>query len=53
MMIDQFEREKRYQTMLVITRKMLDEGIISKKEFARVEHFLNKKYNPLIRAEMT
>lgn len=53
MTLDLFEREKRYQTMLAISRRLLDDGIISKKEFARVESFLNEKYQPILRAELT
>lgn len=53
MTLDLFEREKRYQTMISISRKMLTDGIISKKDFARVEGYLYEKYQPILRAELT
>lgn len=53
MTLDRNEREKRYQTMISVSRRMLTEGIISKKDFSRIESFLNEKYKPLLRAELS
>ena len=48
-----FDREQRYQTMIAVSRRMLDSGLISKKDFSRIEEYLNKKYQPILRIEMT
>ena len=47
------EREMRYQTMIAVSQRMLREGAISKKEFVRIERFLNEKYLPVHRRKMT
>lgn len=47
----QFDREMQYQAMAVIAQRMLDEGVITKKEFTRIESNLNDKYNPVFRLQ--
>lgn len=53
MMKDSFEREKRYQTMIAISRRMLQAEIISKEDYEKLERRYNEKYQPLLRVKMT
>lgn len=47
------EKDLRYQTMVTASRRLLASGHITQKEFARIEDYLNTKYQPLIRTELT
>ena len=47
----QFEQEMQYQAMVTLTQKMVDEGIISRKEYQKIETNLYEKYRPLFRSE--
>lgn len=47
----QFEQEMQYQAMVTLTQRMLDEGIISCKEYQKIEGNLYEKYRPLFRSE--
>lgn len=47
---DRFKRESRYQTMLSIFQKMLQNGIISEDDFALAETEMRAKYNPIFYA---
>ena len=47
----QFEQEMQYQAMVTLTQRMLDEGIISRKEYQKIENNLYEKYRPLFRSE--
>ena len=50
MSTEQFERETRYQTMIAISRAMLNKGILSADDFKKVEGFLREKYRPIFSA---
>lgn len=45
----QFDCEMQYQAMAAIAQRMLREGIITQKEYARIEGNLNDKYMPVFR----
>lgn len=45
----QFDREMQYQAMTAIAQRMLREGIITQKEYVRIEGNLNEKYSPVFR----
>lgn len=47
---DQFEREMRYQAMIAISQKMLDEGILSADDFEKIDGYLREKYGPIFYA---
>ena len=47
MTTEQFERETRYQTMIAISRTMVNKGILSQDDFEKVEGFLREKYQPI------
>ena len=44
---DQFEREMRYQAMMAISQKMLNEGLLSEDDFVKIEGYLREKYGPI------
>ncbi len=44
---DQFEREMRYQAMVAISRKMLNEGLLSEADFEKIDVYLREKYRPI------
>lgn len=44
---EDMRKEKLYQTTMHIARKMLEEGIISEKEYHRVEKIFIEKYKPV------
>lgn len=48
-----WERELRYQTMISVSRRMLSGGTITRRDLARIEDHLYKKYRPIHRAELT
>lgn len=45
---DQFEREKNYQASVSIARRMLNEGLIERKDFVEIRKSLVDLYKPLI-----
>lgn len=45
---EQFEREKTYQVTISIARSMLQQGIITEREFKKVNRMMVEKYRPLI-----
>ena len=44
----QFEGEKNYRVSLSITKGMLQRGLITEKEFRRMDELLKGKYSPII-----
>ena len=44
---EQFEREKEYESRMSIFRKMLKSGIITKKEYNKIDTIFVKKYAPI------
>lgn len=44
---DQFDREVRYGTAIVIWKEMLKAGIIDKQDFNRIDKLYIKRYRPL------
>ena len=53
MNINSLDGEFRYKTMIAVSRRMLTEGLISQRDFLRIESYLNEKYQPMLRAELT
>jgi len=47
----QFDQEMQYQAMNALSLRMLKEGIITQKEYTRIENGLNDKYQPIFRAK--
>ena len=45
---EQFHNEKMYQATMAMVRRMHSEGLISLKQYERVEQIFLKKYKPLI-----
>lgn len=45
---EQFEREKTYQVTLAIVRSLLDQGIITEKDYKKVNKMMVQKYHPPI-----
>lgn len=43
---DEFERERRYQTLTYFLKKMLSEGLISEEEFCRIDTRNRDKFKP-------
>ncbi len=48
MTTEQFEREKNYRTSLAIARNLVTRGIISEKDYRKIDTMLNKKFSPLL-----
>jgi hypothetical protein len=44
---DQFEREKRYQLILAIARKMVRDGVLSAGDLTEIEGMMREKYRPV------
>ena len=44
---EQFERERRYQTVMSIARRMLDAGIYTLEEYRVIDTKMRAKYRPL------
>ena len=42
----EFNAERRYQTAIIFAKKMLDEGIITQKDYAEIDTKLLEKYRP-------
>lgn len=47
---EQFERETRYGAAMALAREMLKEGIISEKEYRKIDTIFQRKYRPIIGA---
>lgn len=45
---EELRNEKLYQTTMHIARKMLRDGIISEKEYRRVDKMFIEKYHPIL-----
>ncbi|MGI6121373.1 MAG: SHOCT domain-containing protein [Saccharofermentanales bacterium] len=43
---EQFEREKNYRAALSIAKAMLSQGLISAREYGKIDTILIKKYRP-------
>ena len=44
---EQFGREKRYQLILAIARKMVRDGVLSEGDFIEIERMMREKYRPV------
>jgi len=44
----QFEREKNYGAGVAVARMMLSKGIITEKEYRKIDTIFRKKYRPVI-----
>ncbi len=44
---EQFEREKNYRTSLAIARNLVNRGIISEKDYRKIDTKLAQKYQPI------
>ena len=44
---EQFERELNYRAAFSITKQMLEEGLITPKEFVQIDTFLREKFSPI------
>ena len=45
---EQFEREKNYQTSRAIVKVMLDKGLVTEKEYKKIDTKLVAKFQPII-----
>lgn len=45
---EQMRREKLYQVTMSMARKMLDEGHISREEYAKIDTKMKEKYHPTL-----
>ena len=45
---EQFERESNYGAAMAIARSMLERGLISEKDYRKIDTKFKKKYRPLI-----
>ena len=45
---EQFEREKNYQTSRSVVKSMLNNGVITEKEYKKIDTKLVGRYRPLI-----
>jgi hypothetical protein len=45
---EQFDREKNYGAAMAAARMMLTKGIISQKDYCKIETVFRKKYSPII-----
>ena len=45
---ERFEREKNYQTSRAIVKSMLNNGVITEKEYKKIDTKLVGRYRPLI-----
>lgn len=44
---EEFRNEKLYQTTMHLARKMLEEGVVSEKEYRRIDTIFLDKYKPV------
>ena len=47
---EQFEREMNYGASMAIAREMLSKGLITERDYRKIDTILKKKYRPLIGA---
>ena len=47
MTVEEFEREKRYQTVMHFVRMMLDQGLISEEEYHQIDTKNRAKFRPV------
>ena len=45
--MNEFDREFRYQTFMIIIKKMLSAGLITEEEFLRIDTIYQQKYKPI------
>ena len=45
--LDQFQRELSYRTVLSIARPLLENKLITRKEFVRIDAVLRRKFSPV------
>ena len=50
---EQFEREKNYGAGVAIARSMFSKGLITEKDYRKIDTIFRKKYRPLIGALFT
>lgn len=43
---DEFDRERRYQTVMYFMKKMLSEGLITEEEFCQIDTRNREKFRP-------
>ena len=46
----QFEREKNYGVVMAVARMMLSKGLISEKDYRKIDTIYKAKYRPVIGA---
>lgn len=46
---EQFQKELDYGTALALAREMLEQGVISREEFTRIDTMYLARYNPVFR----
>ena len=44
----QFERETRYGTVLAIAAVMLEKGILTERDYRKIDTMMRRKYRPVI-----
>ena len=44
---DQFQRELSYRAALSVARRLLENKLIARKEFVRIDAFLRRKFSPV------
>ena len=44
---EQFEREKNYRVSITISKNLMDKGIISEKDYRKIDTRLVQKYRPI------
>jgi len=44
---EQFQREKKYQISRSVVKSMLDKGLVTEKEYKKIDTKLASKYRPL------
>lgn len=47
---EQFEREKNYGASMAVARAMLSKGLISDRDYRKIDTIFRKKYRPVIGA---
>ena len=45
--LDQFQRELSYRAALSVARRLLENKLIARKEFVRIDAFLRRKFSPV------
>lgn len=47
MTAEEFERERRYQTVMLFVRKMLEQGLITEEEYCQIDTKNRVKFRPV------